>query len=51
MLRQKLKEANQQDNKKNNQSGEDKQVFPIFLRFLCISSNFSPAINSETHFG
>ena len=31
MLRQKLKEANKPDKKKNNQSGQDQQIFPIFL--------------------
>ncbi|MBC1216662.1 hypothetical protein GNE08_20850 [Trichormus variabilis ARAD] len=31
MLRQKLKEANKPDKKQNNQGGEDKQIFPIFL--------------------
>ena len=33
MLRQKLKEANKPDNGKNNHSGEDKPIFPIFFAF------------------
>ncbi|WP_390825775.1 hypothetical protein [Anabaena subtropica] len=38
MLRQKLKEANQPDNRKNNQNGEDKPVFPIFFNYILFST-------------
>ncbi|WP_243458301.1 hypothetical protein [Nostoc sp. UIC 10630] len=34
MLRQKLKEANKPDNNKNNRTGEDKLIFPLFFGLL-----------------
>jgi uncharacterized surface anchored protein len=37
MLRQKLKEANKPDNNKNNQTGEDKLIFPLFFGLLSLN--------------
>jgi hypothetical protein len=34
MLRQRLKEANKPDNNKNNRTGEDKFIFPLFFGLL-----------------
>ncbi|WP_228039070.1 hypothetical protein [Nostoc sp. LEGE 12450] len=36
MLRQKLKEANKPDNNKNNRTGEDKLIFPLFFVLLSL---------------
>jgi hypothetical protein len=36
MLRQRLKEANKPDNNKNNRTGEDNLVFPLFFGLLSI---------------
>ncbi|WP_242065017.1 hypothetical protein [Nostoc sp. FACHB-133] len=36
MLRQKLKEANKPDNNKNNRTGEDKLIFPLFFGLLSL---------------
>jgi hypothetical protein len=36
MLRQKLKEANKSDNSKNNRTGEDKLIFPLFFGLLSL---------------
>jgi hypothetical protein len=33
MLLQRLKEANKPDNNKNNRTGEDKLIFPLFFGF------------------
>lgn len=36
MLLQKLKEANKPDNSKNNRTGEDKLIFPLFFGLLSL---------------
>ncbi|MEH2191844.1 MAG: hypothetical protein V7K98_04155 [Nostoc sp.] len=36
MLLQKLKEANKPDNNKNNRTGEDKLIFPLFFGLLSL---------------
>ncbi|MEH2161068.1 MAG: hypothetical protein V7K38_08460 [Nostoc sp.] len=50
MLRQRLKEANKLDNNKNNRTGEDKLIFPLFFKRIltdqkrhteCLLSGFS----------
>ncbi len=33
MLRQKFKEANKPNNNRNNVTGEDKVIFPLFFKF------------------
>ena len=36
MLRQRLKEAKKPDSNKNNRTGEDKVIFPLFFGFLSL---------------